>query len=366
MAHALLAFVFMMISLVLHFVPARWVYAHPVPSAPAFRDKRGLLTSDFPAFELGCKIMGKEYPDQPTLIAGSPIQQWFDKRDRRGNPVGNNQVWTTTGIEQLVKDTEAGDFNVSLQQQQHSSTFLHHAREVGGQQQHEVKTLREALRKVWRAEIKSLGDVLGFVFAQLMIRAFGGVRTYYYLSARMDYQNDVPSELAGPLWQAALPDGCPPDDRLSSFLDAKRREGLRSMFRGPPLVHCRGLSSKMWLGGSDVSAAAHYDDSHNLFFQAVGEKRFVMLPPTAHRQLRLHPRWHGSSRQAQVDLRQAAPLLNGTAWVVTLKPGQMLYVPSHWFHYVEAFSPRSVSVNMWTHSLGKSPATHTSPQITRQ
>jgi hypothetical protein len=85
--------------------------------------------------------------------------------------------------------------------------------------------------------------------------------------------------------------------------------------------------------------------------------------------------------QAQVDLREAAPQLNGLATVVTLRPGELLhvtpsnpilspsrrcivagiplvrarYVPSHWFHYVEALTPRSVSINMWSHSLGYAP-----------
>ena len=33
-------------------------------------------------------------------------------------------------------------------------------------------------------------------------------------------------------------------------------------------------------------------------------------------------------------------------YVVILEPGQTLYVPQHWWHYVECLEP-AVSVNVW-------------------
>lgn len=33
--------------------------------------------------------------------------------------------------------------------------------------------------------------------------------------------------------------------------------------------------------------------------------------------------------------------------MVTLSPGQVLFVPRHWWHYVESLDPVTVSINSW-------------------
>jgi hypothetical protein len=138
-----------------------------------------------------------------------------------------------------------------------------------------------------------------------------------------------------------LPGGCLADDRR--WADKTESEShLDSV--------CRGLGGQMWLGVPGASATMHYDLQHNFFLQAHGQKRFTLLPPSAHLSVRLHPRWHGSRRQAQLHLPHIAASINETAFVITLGAGDALYVPPMWFHHVESLET-NVAMNFWTNSL---------------
>jgi hypothetical protein len=306
-----LTMLFILLGIVAHYAPARWVLSVEAPPVPALNHTRRALQDEWDGFELRCKIGGDGFPKYPLTITKSPIQKWFSKADRRGVPVGNDKVWDAQAIAELVRDTPAGEFNVTLQMQKHSSTFLHHVRELGGlavssaaQQQRESTTLRAALRKLW-PPVRSVGDAVGFLAASAISRLFGGARPHHYLSHRMD---DLPKELAEPLF-TFLPQGsvrpplrarftlasshpslgrlrrCMADDRLAAHVNNLAVEGslrgrLLRLDEPAGCMHgrcadCRGLSARMWLGGAGVSAAAHYDGSHNLFFQARAQHRIA-------------------------------------------------------------------------------------------
>lgn len=47
------------------------------------------------------------------------------------------------------------------------------------------------------------------------------------------------------------------------------------------------------------------------------------------------------------DMRRFPAFQRARAHVVTLEPGQVLFVPRHWWHYVESVDPVTVSVNSW-------------------
>jgi ribosomal protein L16 Arg81 hydroxylase len=56
-----------------------------------------------------------------------------------------------------------------------------------------------------------------------------------------------------------------------------------------------------------------------------------------------------SSRVVDIDAVDAErfPLFGGAAYVdVVLGPGQVLYIPPHWWHYVESLET-SFSVSFW-------------------
>jgi hypothetical protein len=100
----------------------------------------------------------------------------------------------------------------------------------------------------------------------------------------------------------------------------------------------------IWLGSANATATPHVDAEHNVFVQLAGRKAFTLLPPGAWRALGVHSRLHPCWRQARtVDaLSSGAPRA-----VVTLSPGDVLYVPPYVFHGVTAVDA-SASVNLWT------------------
>lgn len=49
----------------------------------------------------------------------------------------------------------------------------------------------------------------------------------------------------------------------------------------------------------------------------------------------------------QPDLKKFPAFRRARIHTVTLQPGQVLFVPRHWWHYVESVDPVTVSVNSW-------------------
>jgi hypothetical protein len=124
-------------------------------------------------------------------------------------------------------------------------------------------------------------------------------------------------------------------------------------------------SINLWLG-NDVTAHPHYDGYHNVFCQLHGTKTFVLVSPAAWRVSGVFPFLHPSHAQVTAnwstddDFRPILQLGKARgfiaalrAWVgwdfgevyqITLEPGQVLYVPPLWFHWVTAVSNGVVSM----------------------
>ena len=124
--------------------------------------------------------------------------------------------------------------------------------------------------------------------------------------------------------------------------------------------------ANVWLGCAGVTAQLHYDSSYNFYTQIFGQKMFILFPPGYADCVDLEPVAHPSYRQSQMmDLATlTSSQLNslqecgarrglGAPKHVTLQPGQTLFLPAFWLHYVRACTT-SISVNVWTnsHSLG--------------
>ncbi|XP_068185620.1 HSPB1-associated protein 1 homolog [Antennarius striatus] len=115
-----------------------------------------------------------------------------------------------------------------------------------------------------------------------------------------------------------------------------------------------GRESTLWIGTAGANTPCHLDSyGFNLVLQVEGRKRWHLFPPgdTAS----LYPTripYEESSVFSQVDvlhpdLRRFPAFQGARAHVVTLQPGQVLFVPRHWWHYVESLDPITVSVNSW-------------------
>ncbi|XP_069886174.1 HSPB1-associated protein 1 isoform X1 [Dipodomys merriami] len=115
-----------------------------------------------------------------------------------------------------------------------------------------------------------------------------------------------------------------------------------------------GQESTLWIGSLGAHTPCHLDSyGCNLVFQVQGRKRWHLFPPED--TPFLYPTripYEESSVFSKVnvvnpDLQHFPQFQKAQRHVVTLCPGQVLFVPRHWWHYVESIDPVSVSINSW-------------------
>ena len=110
----------------------------------------------------------------------------------------------------------------------------------------------------------------------------------------------------------------------------------RSLFikdpRGQRGIHCRH-------GMRGVIAEAHYDGGRNFVVEFMGLRRWIMARPKECQNMHMYQRGHPSSRHSMVNWSdpdyQKYPLFNNLmVHEVILRPGDALYVPMYWFHFI--------------------------------
>lgn len=111
----------------------------------------------------------------------------------------------------------------------------------------------------------------------------------------------------------------------------------------------------IWIG-TRTQIAAHNDIPDNLAVCAVGRRRFTLFPPDVFAELYLGPLENTPAGRAvsMVDLSNPDLALYPRfsqaleqAIVAELEPGDALFIPSMWYHHVEALEPFNVLVNYW-------------------
>eukprot|EP01047_Picozoa_sp_COSAG01_P005532 COSAG01_NODE_190_length_22595_cov_16.442301_18_plen_539_part_00 len=121
----------------------------------------------------------------------------------------------------------------------------------------------------------------------------------------------------------------------------------------------------IWIGSPEVGIQLHYDSYANLYFHLYGNKEIILVPPPAMiDQAHVVPFIHPSARQSQIAWtdKHSSRLPSGfdtgadvqndydpsVELRVTLRPSDVLLLPSHWGH--QTFTPGpgiSVSVALW-------------------
>eukprot|EP00040_Diaphanoeca_grandis_P031947 m.192405 g.192405 ORF g.192405 m.192405 type:complete len:472 (-) comp32465_c0_seq2:498-1913(-) len=119
---------------------------------------------------------------------------------------------------------------------------------------------------------------------------------------------------------------------------------------GEVVENATASEMNVWFGGSNATAALHYDTSDNIYIPLIGRKRFLLFPPSVHKH-GLHPSVHPYYRQmlpkVSENMRRNPSLFGGMEAVVN--PGDVLWIPPFWFHHVETVTP-AVAINIWTPS----------------
>jgi Cupin-like domain len=138
------------------------------------------------------------------------------------------------------------------------------------------------------------------------------------------------------IWQKSIPDEFP--------------ELLKSLVIPEPIRDMRGLVMNLWFGRG-TETPLHYDEYNNLFSQVYGTKRFILfsvqdsewLYPFSHRAYMPHISHVDAFKP---DVGRFPEFFRATPIEVVLQPGEMLYLPSFWWHQVRSVGV-SISVNMW-------------------
>ena len=117
----------------------------------------------------------------------------------------------------------------------------------------------------------------------------------------------------------------------------------------------RGALYSIWIGNR-TRIAAHQDLPDNLACVAVGRRRFTLFPPGQLSNLYIGPLDFTPAGQAISLVDFAAPDLQKFprfaeavrhAQVAELDAGDALFIPSLWWHHIEALAPLNVLLNYW-------------------
>ncbi len=119
-------------------------------------------------------------------------------------------------------------------------------------------------------------------------------------------------------------------------------------------AYCRGrlaLRHNLWFSGTGTVSQLHFDLPHNLVAQVHGHKRFVLFAPSESPHLYPEPLLSSTPHLARVDPESPDyarfPLLRGArGFVCTLRPGDLLFIPSRWWHHARSLEA-SISTNFW-------------------
>ena len=103
----------------------------------------------------------------------------------------------------------------------------------------------------------------------------------------------------------------------------------------------------LWVGGQTRSGL-HFDSADNVLVQIYGPKRAVVVAPKYARALHVLPDVPSKSGLSpdEIESGGGGPLSGIERWRTTLNPGDALYIPRGWWHYL-ASPGASISINHW-------------------
>jgi hypothetical protein len=152
---------------------------------------------------------------------------------------------------------------------------------------------------------------------------------------------------------AALPEVDPPVSMYAGAVPIP--EHLPGFEAANPMPLLPGVPPRLWVGNASL-VAAHYDLSDNIACVVAGRRRFILFPPEQVANLYVGPIDNTPAGQPaslaivqQPDFDRFPKLAEAMAEAQTaeLEPGDAIYIPSLWWHSVQAFGPLNVLVNYW-------------------
>lgn len=136
---------------------------------------------------------------------------------------------------------------------------------------------------------------------------------------------------------------------------ATHLRGFESAHPFPLAAAQPSVQTRVWLGNA-TQVATHFDLSDNFAVVALGKRRFTLFPPEATGDLYVGPLDVTLAGQPVSMVDPLAPDLErypryaaarARAMSTELEPGDALFIPSLWWHHVEATEPINLLVNYW-------------------
>ena len=121
----------------------------------------------------------------------------------------------------------------------------------------------------------------------------------------------------------------------------------------------RDVIPKVWISNS-AQIAPHFDISENIACVVSGKRRFVIFPPDEIANLYVGPIDYNMAGQPasmvnldDIDFDRFPKFHDAlkAAQIAVLEPGDAVYLPSLWWHFVESQGPLNVLVNYWWDGL---------------
>ncbi|HEY0502206.1 MAG TPA: cupin-like domain-containing protein [Lysobacter sp.] len=153
-------------------------------------------------------------------------------------------------------------------------------------------------------------------------------------------------------------DARPPTYYVASLVVDSRFPGLRAANDLDLARHGIDAPPSIWIGNR-VTASCHYDALNNIACCAVGRRRFTLFPPEQIGNLYPGPLEPTPGGQAVSVVDFDAPDFErhprfrealAAGQDAVLEPGDAIFMPSLWWHHVQALEPFNVLVNYWWNS----------------
>jgi len=126
--------------------------------------------------------------------------------------------------------------------------------------------------------------------------------------------------------------------------------GYARAFDFAPLTFASDHSTdtRLWIGSAGTCSGLHSDLKDNVFAQVAGAKRVILVP---FRETRLVYPFLDNIVNSRVDPEHLDAgrfprFLRASVRTVTVRPGDVLFIPRGWWHYLRSESP-SISINHW-------------------
>jgi hypothetical protein len=134
----------------------------------------------------------------------------------------------------------------------------------------------------------------------------------------------------------------------------KKLTAILPDIQAPPYFADKGmLETNLWLAPAGYQTRLHYDFAPNLLAQVNGRKRAILFSPKDLRSLYPQPMYmnvgiahHSAVDIDRPDFEKYPRLRHAEPWEASLSPGDMLFIPTAWWHQVYT-EETGASVNHW-------------------